>query len=60
MQIATERLQVRIDEAGELLGYSRRTMFNFIQRGEIRTVGKGRLRRIAVEELRRWQQRNSE
>ncbi len=53
-----ERLQVKIDEAARILGYSRATVYNLITRGEIKTIGKGRLRRVAVAELMRWQKRN--
>lgn len=53
-----EPLQVSIAEAARLLGYSKSTIYNLLDRGEARSVGRGRLRRIAVEELRRWQRQN--
>lgn len=53
-------LQVKIDQAARMLGYSRTTMYELINRGEIPTVGTGRLRRIAVADLQRWQERNKE
>lgn len=52
------RLQVSIHEAAELLTYSERTIYTLLQRGELRSVGRGRLRRIPLDELRAWQQRN--
>jgi excisionase family DNA binding protein len=52
----TERLQVRIAEAAELLSISERHLRRLMASGEIRSVGRGRLRRVAIAELRRWQQ----
>jgi excisionase family DNA binding protein len=57
---ALDPLQVSIEEAARMLRYSKSTLYMLLQRGELRSVGRGRLRRIAVEELRRWQQRNTE
>ena len=51
-------LQVRIQEAARLLGYDERTIRRFVARGELPTIGRGRLRRIAVTDLRAWQDRN--
>lgn len=51
-------LQVSIKRAAELLGYSQATIYNLIQRGELRSVGTGRLRRIPLSELKRWQEHN--
>jgi excisionase family DNA binding protein len=53
-----ERLQVSIREAARLLSFSERTVYALLERGELRSVGQGRLRRIPVDELRRWQQRH--
>lgn len=55
---SNNRLQVSIREAAELLTYSERTIYSLLQRGELRSVGQGRLRRIPMDELRAWQQRN--
>jgi excisionase family DNA binding protein len=54
----TERLQVSIKEAAILLGFSVRTVYKLIADGELSTIGRGRLRRIAVADIRRWQDRN--
>ena len=56
--IKKERLQVSIREAAQLLSYSERTIYALLQHGELRSVGRGRLRRIPLDELRAWQQRN--
>ena len=53
-----EPLQVRIQEAACLLGYDERTIRRFVDRGELPTIGRGRLRRIALADLRDWQDRN--
>lgn len=57
-QMTLEPLQVSIEQAARLLSYSKRTIYDLLQRGELKSVGTGRLRRIAVAELKRWQQRN--
>jgi len=51
-------LQVRIQEAARLLGYDERTIRRFVDLGELPTIGRGRLRRIALADLRAWQDRN--
>lgn len=56
--IPAERLQVRPSEAAELLSISERQLYRLTQRGEIPSIGSGRLRRYAVEDLREWQQKN--
>jgi excisionase family DNA binding protein len=53
-----EPFQVRIREAARLLGYDERTIRRLVDRGELRAVGRGRLRRIALVDLRDWQERN--
>lgn len=55
-----DRLQVSVDEAAHLLGYSKRTVYEMMERGELRSVGRGRLRRIPIDELKRWQRDNME
>lgn len=52
------RLQVSIREAAEVLGYKPRTLYRMVARGELPSIGTGRLRRIAVTDLLAWQQRN--
>ena len=53
-----EPLQVHIREAARLLGYDERTIRRLVDRGELRAVGRGKLRRIALADLRDWQERN--
>lgn len=53
-----EPLQVKIATAAKLLDYHVRTVYRLIDRGELETVGTGRLRRITVASLRAFQQRN--
>lgn len=53
-----QRLQVRPREAAELLSISERELRRLTQQGEIPSIGRGRLRRYAVEDLREWQRRN--
>jgi excisionase family DNA binding protein len=52
-------LQVTIREAATLLRYHERTIRRLIERGELRAVGQGRLRRIALADLKAWQDRNT-
>jgi excisionase family DNA binding protein len=54
-----EPLQVTIREAATLLRYHERTIRRLIERGELRAVGQGRLRRIALADLKAWQDRNT-
>jgi len=56
--VSTERLQVTIREAAEMLGYCQATIYNLLDRGELRSVGKRKMRRIPVSELQAWQARN--
>jgi excisionase family DNA binding protein len=49
---------VTIREAAALLSYDERTVRRLVERGELRAVGRGRLRRIALADLRDWQERN--
>jgi excisionase family DNA binding protein len=53
-----EPLQVTIAEAARLLAYDSRTIRRLIVRGELVAVGEGRMRRIPVQALRDYQQRN--
>jgi excisionase family DNA binding protein len=57
-QTTIEPLQVTIREAAQLLRYDERTIRRLIAHGELRAVGRGRLRRIAVSDLKNWQERN--
>lgn len=56
MQLATapaptERLQVSIKHAAELLDYSTRTIYRLIAAGELVTTGSGQLLRIDYQSL---------
>ena len=51
-------LQVTIHEAARLLAYNTRTIKQLIDRGELPTVGEGRLRRVPMQSLLEYQQRN--
>jgi excisionase family DNA binding protein len=53
-----EPLQVTLKEAARLLAYDLRTIHRLISRGELSSVGEGRLRRVPVQELRDYQQRH--
>lgn len=53
-----EPLQVTIREAARLLRYDERTVRRFIARGELHAIGRGRLRRIALADIRAWQATN--
>jgi excisionase family DNA binding protein len=55
---AIEPLQVTIREAGRLLSYDERTIRRLLQRGELRAVGQGRMRRIPMESLHDYQRRH--
>jgi excisionase family DNA binding protein len=55
---ALEPLQVTIREAAALLRYDERTVRRLIARGELHAVGRGRLRRIAVADIKEWQTQN--
>jgi excisionase family DNA binding protein len=48
----SDRLLLTVEEAGAALGVGRSLMYEFIARGEIRTVRVGRLRRVRPEDLR--------
>lgn len=48
-------LQVSIKEAARLLSYSESTIYAMLARGEIKSIGRHKLRRIPVDELKRWQ-----
>lgn len=51
-------LQVTIHEAARLLAYNTRTIKQLIAQGELPAVGEGRLRRIPMQSLLEYQQRN--
>lgn len=53
-----EPLQVTIREAAQLLRYDESTVRRLIARGELSAIGRGKLRRIAMADLRAYQARN--
>jgi excisionase family DNA binding protein len=57
-QTTVEPLQVTIREAAQLLRYDERTIRRLVERGELAPVGRGKLKRIAVSDLKDWQKRN--
>jgi hypothetical protein len=54
----SERLQVKPKDAAELLSISERELWRKTKSGEIPSIGRRRLRRYAVEDLREWQRLN--
>jgi excisionase family DNA binding protein len=53
-------LQVRIEDAARMLSMSPRSVRRLIADGKLPSVGRGRLRRIAVEDLHRFIDKNRE
>jgi hypothetical protein len=51
-------LQVRPAEAAELLSISERILRELPRSGELASIGRGWLRRYAVDDLRAWQRCN--
>jgi excisionase family DNA binding protein len=51
-------LQYRIEDAARLLSISRRTIQRLIARGELETVGRGKLRRIPYDSIVAYLDRN--
>ena len=51
-------LQVSINTAARMLGYGKSILYELLARGELKSAGRDRLRRIAVKELERWQKQN--
>lgn len=54
----TARLQVKIKRAAFLLDVDERTIRRLVERGELPAVGRGRMKRIALDDIRAWQARN--
>jgi excisionase family DNA binding protein len=50
---------VRLARAAELLAISERTLQREIKRGRIRTIGRGHLRRVALADIRAYQEQNA-
>lgn len=53
-----ECLQVRPPEAAALLSISERELWRKTKSGEIPSIGRRRLRRYALDDLRAWQRSN--
>lgn len=51
-------IQYRIPETARLLSFSRRTVERLIERGELATVGRGRLKRIPYDSIVAYQNRH--
>lgn len=51
-------LQYTIDDTARLLSVSRRTIVRLIERGELATVGTGRLKRVPFDSIVAYQNRN--
>lgn len=51
-------LQVTIAEAARLLSFDQSTIRRLLQRGELISVGSGRLRRVDMESLYTYKQRH--
>ena len=51
-------LQYRIVDAARLLGFSRRTIERLIARGELATVGQGKLKRVPYDSIVAYQNRH--
>jgi excisionase family DNA binding protein len=49
-----ERWLLRFEEAGDLLGVSRSSIYNWIHTKNLPTVRIGNCRRIPMDELRQW------
>lgn len=51
-------LQYTLKDTARLLAVSRRTVERMIARGELSTVGRGKLRRVPYDGIVAWQNRN--
>jgi excisionase family DNA binding protein len=51
---AMRRLAVTVDEAAEMLGVGRATLYKLVMRGEIESFTVGRARRIAISALEQY------
>ena len=49
-----DRLLLRPEEAAELTGLGRTTIYELMRSGELRSINVGRARRIPRVELERW------
>src|SRR5262245_60962653 len=51
-------LQFKIEDTAHLLGFSRRTVERLIERGELATVGVGKLKRVPFDSIVLYQNRH--
>jgi excisionase family DNA binding protein len=51
-------IQYKIEDTARLLSVSRRTVERLIERGELATVGSGRLKRIPYDSIAAYQNRH--
>ena len=51
-------LQFSINDTARMLGFSRRTVLRLIARGELATVGRGRLKRVPYDSIVAYQNRH--
>lgn len=58
-RMPVERLLLRPAEAAQAIGVSRSRMYELINSGEIPSVKVGRVKRVPVDKLREWIERNS-
>jgi excisionase family DNA binding protein len=51
-------LQYSINDTARLMGFSRRTILRMLDRGELSSVGRGKLRRVPYDSIVAWLNRN--
>jgi excisionase family DNA binding protein len=51
---SVDRLAVTVEEAAQLLGVGRATLYRLVMRGEVESFTVGRARRIAIAALERY------
>ena len=55
-QLPVESLrQLTIAETAQTLGYCQATIYAMLVRGDLRSVGRRKMRRIPLSEIQRWQ-----
>lgn len=59
-ETTTLRILVTVEEAAEALRVGRTTVFHLIRTGELDSVRIGRLRRVPLDELRRFAKEHRE
>lgn len=51
-------VQVPLAEAARILGYCKKTVERLCHRGELASIGTGRLRRVAISDIKAYQARH--